>query len=106
MLDSSASSVVGLEMTDGIMVQETDSAVDPLEALEEVASANHIESSGETSRSAQLLKEHLKMTLSTKPGHDGGCTLDKPNAIDSSCNRSTGVLKPPSAVQRYGRTGF
>lgn len=84
MLDSSASSVVDMEAMEGIMVQETDSTVDPLEALEEVAAANHIDSSVETSQSAQLLKEHLKMSLSTKPGHDGGCTLDKPVVVEDS----------------------
>jgi hypothetical protein len=66
-----------MDLTEGILVQETDSTVDPLEALEEVAAANQIEQPPmEASQSAQILKEHLKRSISTRGAQDGGCEAE------------------------------
>ncbi|KAF5338985.1 hypothetical protein D9611_008733 [Ephemerocybe angulata] len=65
-LDSSASSVVNMDMTEGILVQETDSTVDSLGVLEEVAASSHLDQPMDTSESAQLLKEHLKRSMSSR----------------------------------------
>lgn len=67
-LDSSASSIANLDVvsTEGILVHETDSTIDALDALEGVAAQAQIEQPPiDTSESAQILREHLKKSLST-----------------------------------------
>lgn len=69
MLDSSASSVVNMDMAEGILVQEMDTeSVDRLEA-DESANADHPMG---VSESTQLLREQLKRTFSSKTDHQGG----------------------------------
>lgn len=60
-------------MTEGILIQETDSSssVDPLE-VEEVSVIGTFDQPMDTSESKQMLRDQLKKSLSTKALQQGG----------------------------------
>ncbi|KAG2010039.1 vacuolar fusion protein MON1 [Coprinopsis cinerea AmutBmut pab1-1] len=66
-LDSSASSMVNMDMAEGILIQETDSSVDPLGSEDHVSVSAQLDQPMSNADSKQLLREQLKRSLSNRP---------------------------------------
>ncbi|TFK27965.1 DUF254-domain-containing protein [Coprinopsis marcescibilis] len=68
-LDSSASSVVNIDMAEGIIMQETESTADSLDNDDRASMSTNVNQTMSHADSKQLLRQQLKKSLSNKPMH-------------------------------------